>query len=152
MRLWLFSPSASLCASQPETTHCAVGVTKRQWVIDAHAPSAHLSGSTRGRRSGELRDAQPLCEVPGCGKTHSGHGGGKSADLKLLAFPNITSFAASPSSATSNGPAARPVYGWGQLPYDLDFFFFFSACTCGPKINATIKFQAFLGCGTAVWS
>lgn len=117
---------------------------ERQWVIDAHGPSAHLLCSTGGSF---LRDAQPLCEVLGCGKMHLGHDG---------ETPQISNFQLSPTLHhslptllqphqtvlrqglfTDQGGRWAPLGFW--LPCDLRFFF--SARTCGLRINVMIKVQ-----------
>ena len=82
----LLSRITSFCLS-PHGPHTAWSQRdERQWVIDAHRASTHLLCSS----GGELRDAQPLSEVLGCGKLQSERGL-ETLQLSNAAFTRITS-------------------------------------------------------------
>ncbi len=72
--LWIWDYSClswfitSLCLSRRGPHTVCSKRDERQWMIDAHRASTHLLCSS----GGVLRDAQPLWEVPGCGKLHLG--------------------------------------------------------------------------------
>lgn len=83
---WLLLCITSFCLS-PHGPHTVYSeCDERQWMIDAHRASTHLLCSS----GGVLRDAQPLWEVPGCGKLQLGRNV-ETLQLSNSAFTSITS-------------------------------------------------------------